>query len=184
MDREAAARAVEAFLRALGHDPARESELSGTGARVAQAWADDLLAGYAVDVDTLLEDNAMPGRSEAVVVRDVAVHTMCPHHLLPGAGVATVAYAPDARLVGVGTVARIVDAFARRLSLQERIGEQVVASMWKHLSPRWVACRLTLTHACMTARGERAHGASVESLAYAGPEAERLLMLTVLARGT
>ena len=94
MQREAAARAIEAFLRALGRDPEREPELAGTGERVARAWADELLAGYAVDADALLAENVLAGTSELVVVRDLPVATMCPHHLLPSTGAATVAFAP------------------------------------------------------------------------------------------
>lgn len=169
MQREAAARAIEAFLRALGRDPAREPELAGTGERVARAWAEELLAGYAVDVDALLAENVLAGTSELVVVRDLPVATTCPHHLLPSTGTATVAFAPGDRLVGVGAVARLVDAFARRLALQEQIGEQVVGALEKHLRPRWAACRIVLSHACMTARGERTHGARVETLATRGP---------------
>lgn len=165
MDREQAARAIEAFLRALGRDPDGDPSLAGTGARVAAAFADDLLAGYSVDVDDLVARNVLPGTSEVVVVRDLPVTTTCPHHLLPSSGFATVAFAPDARLLGVGAVARLVDALARRLALQEEVGEGVVAALAKHLAPRWVGCRLVLTHACMTARGERAHGSVVETVA-------------------
>jgi GTP cyclohydrolase I len=165
MDREQAARAIDAFLRALGRDPDSDPALAGTGARVAAAFADDLLAGYSVDVDALVAKNVLPGTSEVVIVRDLPVTTTCPHHLLPSSGFATVAFAPDARLVGIGAVARLVDALARRLALQEEIGEGVVATLAKHLAPRWAGCRLVLTHACMTARGERAHGSRVETVA-------------------
>lgn len=184
MDRHAAAQAIEAFLRALGRDPAREPELAGTGARVAQAWGEELLAGYGVDVDALLADNVLAGHAELVVVRDVPVYTTCPHHLLGSWGAATVAYAPDRRLVGVGTIAAVVDAFARRLALQEQIGESVVAALHQHLSPRWVGCRLLLTHGCMTARGERAHGARVESVALRGADADRAAIHAALGVGT
>jgi GTP cyclohydrolase I len=168
VDREAAARAIEAFLRALGHDPDRDPALAGTGDRVARAWAEDFLAGYAVDVDAVLAANVFPGTSELVVVRAVPVATVCPHHLTVSTGEATVAFAPHEHLVGVGTVAALVDAFARRLAMQEDVGERVVASLRKHLAPRWAACRIELAHTCMTARGERAHGARVETLALAG----------------
>src|SRR5260370_4348984 len=150
MDREAAARAIDAFLRALGRDPEREPELAGTGERVAAAFADELLAGYSVDIDELLSHNVLAGTSELVVVRDLPLATTCPHHLIPSIGVAPVAFAPDQHLVGVGTVARLVDAFARRLSLQEQVGERVVAALQKHLAPRSAACRIILTHGCMT----------------------------------
>jgi GTP cyclohydrolase I len=183
MDREAAARAIEDFLRALGHDPAHTPELAGTGDRVARAWADELLAGYAVDVDALLAHNVFPGTSELVVVRSIPVSTICPHHLTVSTGEATVAFAPHEHLVGVGTVAALVDAFARRLAMQEVIGERVAAALRKHLAPRWAACRLVLSHACMTARGERAHGARVETLAVSAGEADLAVIYTALGVG-
>ena len=181
MDREAAARAIDAFLVALGRDVTQEPELVGTGARVAAAFADELLAGYGVDVDALLAQNVFAGQSETVVVRDIPVATTCPHHLMPATGVATVAFAPSGHLIGVGTVARALDAFARRLALQEQLGERTVTALNKHLAPRWVACRLVLSHACMTARGERSHGARVETTAVAGASVDPLAVRAALA---
>jgi GTP cyclohydrolase I len=179
MDREQAARAVEAFLRALDRDPAGDPALAGTGARVAAAFADDLLAGYAVDVDAVVAENVLPGRSDLVVVRDLPVTTTCPHHLLPSSGTATVAFMPAERLMGVGAVARLVDALSRRLALQEDIGERVVGTLEKHLAPRWAGCRLLLSHACMTARGERAHGSRVETVALRGKVDQATAMLAL-----
>jgi GTP cyclohydrolase I len=183
MNREAAAHAIDAFLRALGRDPVLEPELAGTGERVAAAYADELLSGYAVDIDELLAQSVFAGSSELVVVRDVPVVTTCPHHLMPSTGVATVAFAPEEHLVGIGTIARVVDAFARRLMLQEQLGERVVAALQKHLAPRWSACRITLSHACMTARGEHAHGSRVETLAVAGGEVDETTVYTALGVG-
>jgi GTP cyclohydrolase I len=183
MDREAAARAIDAFLRALGRDPEREPELVGTGARVAAAYADELIAGYAVDIDALLAQAVFAGRSDLVIVRDVPLATTCPHHLMPAVGLATLAFAPDEHLVGVGTVARVLDAFARRLTLQEDIGERAVAAVQKHLAPLWTGCRITLSHACMTARGERTHGARVETLALAGGEVDEAVVYAALGVG-
>jgi GTP cyclohydrolase I len=183
MDREAAARAIEAFLSALGRDPAHDPELAGTGQRVARAWADELLEGYAVDVDALLAESVMAGTSDLVVVRGIPVATTCPHHLMPSTGEATVAFAPRDRLVGVGAVARLVDAFARRLALQEQIGEHVVGALEKHLHPRWAACRIVLSHACMVARGERTHGARVETVATRGDAAEVALIYAAVGVG-
>ncbi len=168
MDQDAAARAIDAFLRALGHDPERDASLAGTGPRVAALFADELLAGYAVDVDGLLSQSVFLGRSDLVVIRDIPVVTTCPHHLMPSTGEATLGFAPNEHLLGIGTVARVLDAFARRLSLQEQIGERTVAAFQKHLAPRWVACRISLSHACMTTRRDGAKGARVETLAIAG----------------
>lgn len=183
MDREAAARAIDAFLEALGRDRDREPELIGTGARVAAAYADELIVGYDVDVDALLSQNVFAGTSELVVVRDIPISTMCPHHLMPATGIATVAFAPDEHLVGVGTVTRVLDAFARRLTLQEQIGERAVAALQKHLAPRWSACRIILSHACMTARSERSHGARVETLALAGGDVDESVVYAALGLG-
>jgi GTP cyclohydrolase I len=183
MDREAAARAIDAFLRALGHDPESEPELRETGKRVAAAYADELLSGYSVDVDAVLAANVFAGTSGLVIVRDVAVATTCPHHLMPSSGCATVAFAPHERLVGIGTVAKVVDAFARRLTLQEQIGQGVVVALQKHVAARWVACRIVLTHTCMTARGERSHGARVETVARVGEEVAESALYAALGVG-
>jgi GTP cyclohydrolase IA len=183
MDREAAARAIDDFLRALGRDPESEPELHGTGARVTAAYADDLIVGYGIDVDALLAQNVFAGRTEIVIVRDIPVATTCPHHLMPAIGAATVAFAPEEHLVGVGTVAHVVDALARRFALQEQIGERVVAALQKHLAPRWVGCRIALSHACMTTRGERPHGARVETLALAGGEVDDATVYALLGVG-
>jgi GTP cyclohydrolase I len=102
---------------------------------------------------------------------------------MPATGFATVAFAPEEHLVGVGTVARVVEAFARRFALQEQIGERTVAALQKHLAPRWAACRLMLSHACMTARGERSHGARVETLALAGGDVDEAIVYAALGVG-
>lgn len=175
IDRTAAANAIDAFLRAIGRDPSREPDLVGTGARVADAYVDELCAGYDVDTRALLSSSAIAGASTGlVIVRDVPVTTMCPHHLVPASGTATVAMQTRARLVGLGTLAALVDAHARRLTLQERIGEAVVADIEAVLEPEWVGCRLVLVHGCMVARGERAVGSSVETVALRGASGEAL----------
>lgn len=168
VDREAAANAIEAFLRAIGLSGSLE--LSGTGARVAGMFIDELCAGYAVDTQKLVLDSVLDASSPTlVVVRDIHVVTTCPHHLLPAMGTATVAFKATMRLLGVGTVAALVDAYARRLSLQEKIGESVVDDLDAVLAPEWVGCRLVLAHGCMVARGERAIGSKVETVALRGP---------------
>ncbi len=180
MNRAAAAVAIDAFLRALGRDAEREPELVGTPERVAAAYIDELLSGYSVDVDALLSANVLSGTSDTVVVRNVRVTTMCPHHLLPGIGTATVAFRPEAKLVGLGAIVQVVDAFAKRLVLQEALGESVVGALAQHLSPKWVACRIELAHGCMVARGEEAHGAEVETFSFRGTEGDRAEAMSTL----
>jgi GTP cyclohydrolase IA len=172
VDRAAAADAIAAFLRALGHDPSLDGQLLDTPAKVVAAFADELLSGEGVDLENLLRSGSMaidgaapPG---SVVVRDLAVVTVCPHHLTLALGRATVSYLPGTRLLGLGTLARLVDACARRLTLQERIGQQVVEALVQHAGARGAMCRLTLRHGCLCARGACQPDACVETLATAG----------------
>ncbi len=187
-DRQAAARAIEDFLRAIGRDANDEPALLGTGARVADAYIDELCDGYAVDVAALFAESTIDGASEIVSVRDIAVTTMCPHHLLPGTGSATVAFGPGkgGKLFGLGALAKLVDAFAHRLTLQETIGEEVARALVAHLKAKWAGCRLTMSHACMCARGERRHGTRVESVAVHGvlSDAERTRAYLALGVGS
>jgi GTP cyclohydrolase IA len=170
VDRTKAEKAVFEFLRAMGRDPEKDPELAGTPARVVEAWATDLIDGYDVDVPRLLAAESAPagGKEGLVSVRGLAVSTMCPHHLLPARGTATVLYWPAARIAGIGTLARLVDAYAHRLTLQETIGERVASALVLHLGARGGACRIALSHSCLASRGERQHAATVETIAMAG----------------
>jgi GTP cyclohydrolase I len=173
LDRKAAARAIEDFLRALGHEPI--GELAGTGERVADAWADDLLEGESIDAAAVLREGAIdlgPGHKGLVIIRDLSVTTMCPHHLLPAHGTALVAYLPSRQVAGIGTVAHVVDVLARRLTLQESIGTGVVDLLVGELGARGALCKLALTHTCLVTRGERKSGSVVETLALAGTFSE------------
>jgi GTP cyclohydrolase I len=166
IDRAAAAHAIDAFLLAIGRDPATDPDLVGTGARVADAFIDELCSGYTVDTRALLEKSVIQASSSGlVIVRNIALTVMCPHHLLPATGKATLAFAPREKLVGLGALTTLVDAHARRLTLQERVGEAVVADLAAVLDPEWVACRIVLVHGCMVARHEHAAGTRVETLA-------------------
>lgn len=181
MDKRAAAEAIEAFLRALGQEPV--GELAGTGQRVADAWADELLDGYGVNPLEILRDgsgDAGRGDHGPVVIRDLAVTTICPHHLLPAHGTAAVAYVPNRRLAGLGTIAKVVDAYAHRLALQEQIGESIVKAIRHELEPHAAACILSLTHGCLVGRGERKAGAVVETMAIEGEYRYRQELLTSL----
>jgi GTP cyclohydrolase IA len=173
VDRKAAARAIEDFLRALGHEPV--GELAGTGERVADAWADDLLEGQAIDAAALLREGAIDAGSTCtglVILRELAVTTVCPHHLLPALGTALVAYLPGRRIAGLGTIGRVVDVVARRLTLQEHIGATVAELLVNELGARGALCQLALTHTCLVSRGERKTGALVETIAFTGAFAE------------
>jgi GTP cyclohydrolase I len=176
VDRDAAARAIAAFLEALGHSPARSPELAGTPARVAEAFADDLLSGYGIDVRELLQTALCPvdGEVGPVAVRGIRVTAVCPHHLLPALGVAAVAYQPGGQVVGIGALSRMVDALSRRLVLQESIGQEVVQTLCNVAGARAALCRLELSHTCLAARGARQVDATVVTVARAGEGTELL----------
>ncbi len=180
VDRARAEQAIEAFLYAIGRDPSSETELQGTAARVTAAFVDELCDGYTKDPRALIRDNVVTGTTAVVALRDVPVATTCPHHLMVATGVGTIAYAPREKLVGLGVLAQLLDTFAHRLTLQEEIGEQVALTLSRELDAHWVACRLLLRHGCVTARGERKHGTTAESVAFAGREQDRALALTVV----
>lgn len=154
-DRERAARAIEEFLRALGHEPSAEPDLGETGRRVADAWIDELLAGEEGDPREILraESFESPGGGGLVLLRDVEVATMCPHHLMPALGTATLAYVPGGRVAGLGALARALTTLARRMTLQERISQQFVEAVDEALEARGAACALRLRHGCLSARG-------------------------------
>ena len=135
---------------------------------MADAFLDDLCAGYDVDVVALLAANRIEGSTALVVAQTSPSRRRCPHHLLPAIGRATVAFEPHESLVGIGTLVKLVDAFARRLTLQEMIGEEVTNAIMVHLKPKWAGCRLMMEHACVTARGEHRHGVRIESVALKG----------------
>jgi GTP cyclohydrolase I len=170
VDRAAAARAIQAFLEALGHDP-KSPLLRETPERVAEAFADDLLSGERVDVAALLLAGSEPvsgGGNGLVAVREIPITAVCPHHLLPAVGHATVAYVPGRRLLGLGTVARLADACSRRLALQEAVGEAIVDALIEHAGARGAFCRLELLHTCLSARGAAKPETRLVTLAQRG----------------
>lgn len=168
VDLPRAARAIEEFLAAIGAPIETDPELRGTGARVADAYANDLLSGYDLDPSALLEEATSSSAPGLVVVASIATTTLCPHHLLPATGLTHVGYWPQGRVVGLGAIARVVDCFSRRLALQEDIGRNVAEALVTHLGARGAGAIVDLAPLCMTARGERRHGARAVTVAFAG----------------
>src|SRR3954470_2542943 len=115
IDRARAARAIFDFLQALGFDPTQHADLTDTPERVTEAFADDLLRGHRVDVRELIRkgscDAPPTAKSGPVAVTNIAIATICPHHLLPALGRASIVYLPSAMLLGIGTLTALVDAF-------------------------------------------------------------------------
>jgi GTP cyclohydrolase IA len=163
VDLDAAARAVTDLLVALGHDPATE-DLAETPQRVARAYA-ELLAPRTFDPTTFPNDE---GYDQLVLARDIPFQSLCQHHLLPFHGVAHVGYLPGGRILGLSKLARVVELFARRLQVQERLTQQVADWLEEQLAPRGVGVVLEAEHLCMSQRGVRAQGARTVTSALRG----------------
>jgi len=171
IDRARAERAVREFLLACGREPDTDPDLAGTPARVVEAYDRDLLSGYDVDVARLLSEGEAISESKVsgvIALSGIAVSTICPHHLLLSNGSASVVYRPGTRLFGLGTLAALVNAYARRLSLQEAIGENVVQALVEHGGARAAYCELRLVHGCLVARGSRQAGTELTTTARRG----------------
>jgi GTP cyclohydrolase I len=166
VDQERIAAAFREILLAIGEDPDREG-LRDTPARVARMY-DELFAGYREDPGRHFRAVFHQRYDEMVVVRDITFHSMCEHHMLPFMGKAHVAYIPDGKLVGISKIARVVDCFARRPQIQERLTEQIADLIMAELAPKGVAVVLEAQHTCMVIRGVRKPGSVVVTSALRG----------------
>jgi GTP cyclohydrolase I len=160
--------AVREFLAGIGEDPSREG-LRETPARVARACA-EIFAGMTADPARLLATTFNASHDEMVLVRDIEVYSVCEHHLLPFHGVAHVAYIPpaDGRITGLSKLARLVDAYARRPQVQERLTTQIADALVEHLGARGVLVVLECEHLCMTMRGVKKPGSKTVTSAVRG----------------
>ncbi|MEY2456798.1 MAG: cyclohydrolase, partial [Acidimicrobiaceae bacterium] len=163
IDLAAAANAVSDLIVALGQDPST-ARLAETPLRVARAYA-EMLTPRPFDLTTFPNDE---GYDELVLARDIPFQSLCEHHLLPFQGVAHVGYLPAGRILGLSKLARVVELFARRLQVQERLTQQVANWLDEHLDPRGVGVVLEAEHLCMSLRGVRAHGTSTVTSALHG----------------
>ncbi len=151
---EAIAQHIRALLPLLGEDPQREG-LRETPTRVGRMFA-ELTAGYRVNPERLLNDAVFHSDYDGIVlVRDIEFYSLCEHHMLPFFGVAHVAYVPRGKIIGLSKIPRIVDMFARRLQVQERLTHQIADFLEQVLQPRGVAVALEGTHLCAVMRGVR-----------------------------
>ena len=166
MDRERIENAVREILAAVGEDPDREGLLE-TPARVARMY-EEIFSGLESDPKRHLKlfDE---GSDEMVIVRDIPLYSMCEHHLLPFIGKAHIAYIPsDGKVIGLSKLARIVDDFAKRPQLQERLTGQIADFLDESMHPLGVAVVIEAEHLCMTMRGARASGAQTRTSALRG----------------
>lgn len=159
--------AIGALLDACGLDRTHK-DLLGTPARVAQVWSREFLSGFDMDPARIL-GNAVEGEgpSALVVVRGIPYHGLCPHHLLPYTGAATVAYLPADKLAGFGRIADLVACFTRRLTLQERACNDIVDALMTHLGARGAGCVMRGRHTCLSIPDNR-HAAEVVTSSVRG----------------
>ncbi|MEO5619242.1 MAG: GTP cyclohydrolase I [Candidatus Eisenbacteria bacterium] len=169
-NREAAARAIADLLRALGLDPAAEPELGATPERAADFYF-EASSGLDPKAEPELVTFPHTGDQQLVAVRDLSFHSMCVHHLAPFFGRALIAYLPDRQLLGISGAARLLDFYARRPQLQERLGAQIADHLDRLVNPRGVAVILEARHLCMEMRGAR-RSAWVETRVVRGTLAE------------
>ncbi|WP_114046088.1 GTP cyclohydrolase I FolE [Acidipropionibacterium virtanenii] len=168
VDEARAAAAVREFLAAIGEDPDREG-LRDTPGRVARA-AEELFAGMRTDPAEVLAKTFDMDHDEMVLVRDIEVQSFCEHHLLPFTGVAHVGYIPatSGRVTGLSKLARLVDAYAKRPQVQERLTTQVADALVEHIGARGVIVVVECEHMCMTMRGVRKPGSRTVTSAVRG----------------
>jgi GTP cyclohydrolase I len=159
-------RAVREILISLGEDPDREG-LRRTPNRVARAYA-ELMAGLSEDPCIHLKTVFNERYDEVVLLRDIEFHSLCEHHLLPFMGKAHVAYLPDGKVVGLSKLARLVEGFARRPQVQERLTTQIADALMEALNPVGAACVIEATHTCMTIRGAKKPGSIMVTSALRG----------------
>lgn len=177
MDKERIQKAVREILLAIGEDPEREG-LRETPRRVADAF-EELLAGYEVKEEdfTTFQDES----GGTVVLRDIPFFSLCEHHLLPFIGKAHIAYLPDGKIAGVSKLVRVVEKFARRLQVQERLTKEIADELWEKLQPKGLLVLLEAEHLCMTLRGVRSPGSVVVTLETRGIYQEESFKEAVLA---
>jgi GTP cyclohydrolase I len=179
--------AVRTLLRWAGDDPTREG-LRDTPARVARSYS-ELFAGYNVDPVALLERTfeEVDGYDEIVLLRDIRLESYCEHHMVPIIGRAHVAYLPANRVVGISKLARVVDAYAKRLQIQEKLTVQIANTINDVLQPRGVAVVIEAGHQCMSTRGVHKPGVSMVTSRMIGafrdnPDTRRELLSMITPR--
>lgn len=166
VDGERIRAAVVELLEAVGEDPQREG-LLGTPHRIAEMYA-EIFGGLAEDPAEYLNVGFEVAHDEMVILRNISFYSMCEHHLLPFHGEAHVGYLPESRVVGISKLARVVEAFARRPQVQERLTSQVAETVMESLAADGVAVVVEAEHLCMTMRGVRKPGSRMVTSAMRG----------------
>lgn len=164
---EAAKKTIFELIKAIGEDPERQG-LKNTPDRVARMYT-ELLSGYDADPQKIVNDALFEVKyDEMVIVRDIEFYSLCEHHMLPFVGRAHVAYIPDGRVLGLSKIPRIVDMYARRLQVQERMTRQIADFLSDLLKPQGVAVVVEAMHLCSMMRGVKKHDARMTTSAMHG----------------
>ena len=160
--------AVRTLIRWAGDDPTREG-LIDTPRRVAKAYR-EWFGGYDEDPEAILARtfDEVEGYDDIVVLRDIRLESTCEHHMAPIIGRAHVAYLPDRRVVGISKLARLVDAYGKRMQVQEKLTAQIADTLQKVLKPRGVAVMIEAEHQCMSTRGVHKHGVDTLTTRFTG----------------
>ena len=167
LDRDAIVRAVSEMLKAFGEDPERQG-LRRTPERVARMYG-ELLSGYGADPEKIINDAVFDvSYDEMVLVRDIEFYSLCEHHMLPFFGRAHVAYLPNGKVIGLSKIPRLVEMFARRLQVQERMTRQIADLLQELVHPQGVAVVLEAQHMCSMMRGVKKHAARMTTSAMHG----------------
>jgi GTP cyclohydrolase I len=167
IDSRGVQKAIVQLLKAVGEDPRRDG-LRNTPERIARTYA-ELLSGYRVDPQALVNDALFEVKyDEMVLVRDIEFYSLCEHHMLPFIGRAHVAYIPDGKVLGLSKIPRVVDMYARRLQVQERMTRQIADFLRDLLKPQGVAVVIEALHLCMSMRGVQKHNARMTTSAMHG----------------
>lgn len=177
---------ITELLKHMGEDPSREGLLK-TPLRVARMY-EFLTKGYRENVDAVLNKAVFTERySEMVIVRDIDFFSLCEHHLVPFYGKCHIAYIPDGKIIGLSKMPRIVEVFARRLQVQERLTQQIAETIFQKLKPLGVGVVMEARHLCMMMRGVEQHDSSATTSAMLGTFRDdvktRSEFLTLLRRG-
>jgi GTP cyclohydrolase I len=175
-------RLILEILESIGEDPKREG-LVKTPHRVVESW-NEIYAGYNQDPKSVFTTFDSDGYDQIVLLKDAELYSMCEHHMLPFFGKVHVAYIPNKRVIGISKLARLVDIYARRLQIQERIGQQVTKALMQYLQPKGAACIIEATHMCMRMRGVAKQNStmvtsSLKGVFYDKQEAREELMMLI-----
>jgi GTP cyclohydrolase I len=160
--------AIRSILAGIGEDAEREG-LQDTPSRVAKAWA-EWTSGYAMDAGDILKtfEDGSSEDDDLIIVKNIPFYTHCEHHMAPFFGVATIGYVPNGSIVGLSKLSRLVDMYARRLQVQERLTSQIADALDLHLAPKGVGVYLKARHMCMESRGICKSGSETETRSFKG----------------